>query len=472
MTEPKRLPLVIEPGNRDETSVRDSKLINGYLEVNEESKEVHLYNRPGLTWAYTPAASAAGRGVYNWNGVLYAIVGSSLYQFDGVSTWTAKGTVDTTGGVYTFDTTKGATPRLVLNNGVKAYYYSDAGGFSQITDPDFPTTGLCKGSPYLDGTTYVMTTAAAIQGSGLNDPTSWAADNSIQAYIESDLGVRLAKQLVYIVALKTNSVEVFYDAGNSTGSPLGRVPGQKVSWGCRSGDSVHTLEGDLFWLSRTTSGSVGAMMMSNVKAEPISTSSVERLLQVADYTTVYSWAVRVDGHKFYGVTLKNSNLTLVYDATSQHWAQWTDSNGNYLPIVDSTVGLDNQPLVQMEGTGQLFKVDTTRAYDTLDNAGTVGLIPVDIITPNFDAGTTRGKYLNRLEVVGDQTPGSVLQMRFNDNDYAPDSWSPFFTLDMAQKRPQLDSLGTFSRRAFHFRHVQAAPLRLSAVELNLLQCSL
>ena len=46
---PKRLPLVLQPENRDESTDKDAKLVNGYMErsSNNES-EYWIYKRPGL----------------------------------------------------------------------------------------------------------------------------------------------------------------------------------------------------------------------------------------------------------------------------------------------------------------------------------------------------------------------------------------------------------------------------------------
>ena len=56
--QPVRLPLVIGPENRDETTNRDARLVNGFLEkISEES--VMVFKRPGLevySNSGTPAA--------------------------------------------------------------------------------------------------------------------------------------------------------------------------------------------------------------------------------------------------------------------------------------------------------------------------------------------------------------------------------------------------------------------------------
>ncbi len=88
----------------------------------------------------------------------------------------------------------------------------------------------------------------------------------------------------------------------------------------------------------------------------------------------------------------------------------------------------------------------------------------DIYTPNFDANVRRNKQLSAMEFIGDQTPGSILEVSNSDDDYQ--TWSNFRLVDLSYKRPRLINCGTFRRRAYNFRHRSNTPLRLQAVELQ------
>lgn len=459
---PPRLPLVVKPENRSGALDKDAKLVNGFFEKVSQA-EVFVYKRPGFLYDRSVGVAGAGQGCVNWNGVIYAIVAGTLYKFSG-TTPTSIGAVDATGGVYTFTTTLGTSPKLVMNNGVKAYFY-DGTTLTQITNVNFPTTKLRKGLAYLNGVTYVITQDAYIQGSGANDPSAWDPLNSILAQIESDQGVAIAKQLVYVIAFKTFSVESFYDAGNPTGSPLGSVQGAKISIGCKTADSVRDMDGTLYWISQSKSGSIGVMQLSQTKSDTISTASVERLIQTADFTTVWSWCFKLSGHRFYGFTIKNSNLTLVYDETTQEWAQWTDQDGNYLPIVAAIDGDNQLPLFQHATNGSFYSLSLDN-YSDQWTAGVKTVIPFDLVTPNYDGGVKKPKVVTRLTVVGDRVPGSILQIRVNDFDYASDKWTSFRNIDLGQENPTLTDWGTFKRRATHLRHRGDTPLRLQVLELT------
>lgn len=456
---PKRLPLVVEPANRGDSTSFDARLVNAYMEKGRMG-ETWIYERPGLDEdSRPPAANATGRGIFNWLGNVYSIFADTLYK-NGVA---IAGTVDTTNGVYRFDSCLGATSKLQLGNGVEAYNYDDGGGLVNITDGDFPAS-FVKGWAYLDGTSYVMTPSAHILGSDINDPVNWDPANDILAQIEPDRGKALSKQLVYVIAFKEWTTEIFYDAANSAGSPLGRVEGAKVNWGCLSADSVRQLDGALLWLGSTKEGSPEVILLNGLKAEVVSTKAVERLLNNITLTTIYSWTLKLEGHRFYVLTFKESNLTLAFDLDERMWSQWTDVNGNYLPIVDSCVDGTMQHLLQHESNGRIYKADSVYATDDGDT------ITVDIITPNFDGGTRRRKMMSQLRMVTDQQVGSELLVRVNDYDYDSTRWTNWRRMDLSQRNPYLDNCGTFVRRVHQFRHQR--PVRMPRIQGMELQIAL
>jgi hypothetical protein len=457
---PKQWPLVTLPENRGDTTSKDARLVNCYGEKQTDGS-YQVYGRPGLEQqSRPPGANAVGRGMYNWLGDVYSIFGGTLYK-NGVA---IVGSVNTANGGYRWSSTLGATPRLQLGNGVAAYNYDAGAGLVQITDPQFPSS-FVKGWAYLDGTTYVGTPTAHIQGSDINDPTAWDVLNDILAQIEPDQGVALAKQLVYVIFLKQWITEVFYDAGNATGSPLGTVQGAKVSYGCITADGVATIDDILFWPATNRGVAPQVVKLEGLKAEIISTDPIERLLDGADFTTTYAFTLKKRGHRFYVLTVVAANLTLVYDIDQRLWHQWTDASGNYFPFVAASFsGLTT--LLQHESNGRIYTFDESFVTDNGD------IIVKDIYTPNFDADTQRGKYLSGMYFSADQTPGSLLEVRCNDNDYALNSWTNFRTVDLGTKRPYLDNCGTFVRRAYHFRHRKATQFRIKAVGLQLDLCTI
>lgn len=456
---PLSLPLIATPENRGDDSTSDARLINGYAERTAMG-ELWCYKRPGYTLQDSVAtAGKVAAGIFAWDGAIYSIFGDSFYK-DGVFVGTVN---DSSTLGYTFTITQGATPQLFFRNRTNAYVYDSGGGLVAVSDGDYPTTTV-PGCVNLDGTVYVMTPEGYILGSDLNDATNWDPLNSLRVQIEPSQGRAIAKQLSYVIAFKENSTEVFFDAQNAAGSPLGRVEGANFNFGCHLSRSVVDIDGALYWIGHSAIGEVNVMKMENLKHEIISTPAVERLLQGYDPNAVYGTGFYTGGHKFYAITSVSSNFTLVYDVREKIWAQWTDVDGNYFPLVFSARDRNFPPVTQGILDGNIYNLNS-EVYTDADEDFTW-----ELITPVWDGGSRLGKMVNILEIKSDQKSAGTLDIRFSDDDYQ--TWSSWRTVDLSYERPMLDQMGTFRRRAHHFRHTGDVPFRVKAVDLHVDLCTL
>ena len=559
---PLRVPMVTTIQNRDESFDRDARLVNAFAELDPVSKEYWVEKRIGYT--LHEQHTGAGLGMYNWQGDLYAVFGTSLLK-NGI----AFGVVDGSDR-YVFCELMGPG-WLVLGNGVKAYYtdgttlnelqtflpiyagdllvgsryeiasvgttnfvaigassntvgvqftatgqgdpmstgyvnlvagsfingvnyrvvtvgttdYTLIGGVNVVGSifqaegvgsgtgtveiPNFPSS-FVKGWAYLDGTLYVMDELARIWGTatlavggigGLDDPRIWDPLNILIARNEPDPGVFLLKHQAYVIALKQWTAEAFYDAGNPTGSPLRPVQGAQCVYGCLSADSVQYIDGTILWLTFNRAVSPQIARMDDLRATIISTPPIERLLDQIKGSPIFSWKFKHGGHRYYGLTIKARNITIVYDMDQQLWYQWTDADGNYWPIVAHSYTGDNEHILQHETNGRCYLAEGDYEYPNDDG----DVVPVDIYTPNFDAGVDRRKQLNFMRFNADQKSGSRLFVRFSDDDYQ--TWTNFREVNLGNKRPVLTTCGTFYRRAWHFRHFANTPLRIKTIDLQL-----
>lgn len=457
MVLPPRLPLIVTTRNRGRTFNKDSRLVNCYLETDEQG-ELWVYKRPGTSQAASLGA-AVGQGLFNWQGDVYSIFSGTLYR-NGVSVGTG---LDQIGGTYRFSSILGANPKMVFGNGQKTYAYSVAGGVTadlHTIDVDFPLTTV-KGIVYLNGATYVMDSNAQIWGSAINSVDtagSWSALNFIAAQAEPDQGVFLAKQLVYVIAMGQWTTEVFFDAGNATGSPLGNVQGSLVMYGCATAESVQEIDDRLFWISSTKSGAVQVSMMDQLNHQVISTDPIDRLLQSSTLADVASLRLKIDGHSFYIITLRDVSLTLVYDINEGEWHQWTDANSSYFKMTAYTYDSSKRHIFQGDTDGKLFYASSDYTNDANST------IVVDIYTPLFDANTSRRKTMSAMTFIGDQDVGSVLYVQSSENDYQ--NWNSYREVDLSQSVPMLINEGTFYRRAYHFRHRSNTKFRMQAVDVQ------
>jgi hypothetical protein len=453
--QPIKLPLVTQLTNRDETLLKDARLVNALAEPSDDGKGFEIRKRFGFSLAATPNANTSGQGQFGWKGNNYSVFGGAFYQN---TTQIATG-LDTTNGVYRFQIVGNNPGYLVLGNGVKAYWYNGT-TFAQITDANFPAS-FVKGFAYLDSYLYVMDGHGQIwEATNQNDPRTWSATDMIVAQIEPDAGIALAKQINYIIALKAWTTEVFYDAGNASGSSLGSIPGSKQPFGCASADLVQQMNDMLIWVTQDQSETYQVALMQNLQANIVSTPAVERLLQYASFTGCYSLLLKHAGHNVYVITLPAMNLTLAYDIPYNLWHVWTDANGNYWPFCAASY-LNGYRYIQSPTTGSFYAFDMDYVYSS-DNGV---LVPTDIYTPNFDAGTDRKKTISLMRFDADRKNGSMLYHRNSDDDYQ--TWTGMRRIDLSADLPILTNMGEFRRRAWHFRHMANTPLRLRSVYLQM-----
>lgn len=218
----------------------------------------------------------------------------------------------------------------IMLKGTGTAYQVNGTAVTGISDPDYPTTTV-KGVQYLDGTFYVLEPDKTVRNSVAagDDPTDWPTDGFITAEFEPDAAVCLSKALNYIVVLGQWSTELFWDAGNLTGSPLLPVSNGVLLIGCATANSVAQTESTLIWMaqrkaenSTSHAGRFIAILVGN-SYEELSTPDVCRVLDADDLASVRAVIVEMGGHSWYLLGLGTSGITLAFDMKSKLWYVWT-----------------------------------------------------------------------------------------------------------------------------------------------------
>lgn len=490
--QPKRWPLVQTYSSRNGTLVQDAYLGNAYAEMDPVTQQWNVEKRPALntlTAAIAGGNQGAGTGItiVAAGGANLAVcitagnVFSSVTPLTGL--WVKVASTLGTLGQLKFGQVSGATNYLLYSGSDFKYSVltgATIGTPTAVAAQPWGAGNLSPGIGYLDGTTYLMDLNGFIYGSNLFDPTTFNALNVIQAASTPDYAIALATHLTYVVAFKEWSTNIFYDAGNPTGSPLSPVPDAQIPYGCFSALSVQEVDGSLIWITRTsnTASAPQIGMLSNLTFSIISTPPVERMLiswnasaPFSSADVVDSWVLKIAGHRFYGIDNHTKQQSLVLDLDQRLWLVWSDTVGNAFPVTGMAGGYfqsGNTTLAQDPATGLPIQLlpDYVQGYDLLPS-GVLAVPTVDIYTPSFDGGTRRKKQLNFMFFNANKYPGNTLKSRWNDNDYDSKSWSNFRTIDLSANTPVLPSNGTFRRRAYHWQHRCPTPLRLSSVELQM-----
>lgn len=345
-----RIPLAFPYGARDADRMADEVSVNAFAETGSTGQTFVMKRSGTALFPYYPpselegynvvAASAypgAAQGCYqNGNDIYFVRMGRLLYSLAtdggyGDSGAVALGNLNVnTELAYTFiaipeDTNPKSFFLKSTNDAFRVYDMS----MTAVTDPDYPAETV-PGAAYLDGTFYVMTPLGYIYGSELEDPLTWSGLNVIKATSMPDDGVAIRRMVNYIVAFGKYTTEFFYDAGNPTGSPLLPVTNAVALVGCSCAESIADTENTLYFMGVTRQQGRSIYRFNGTIPEKISTPAVERVISDSDLSAVFSYFIKMKGHPLYVLTLKDLGVTLVFDALTNFWHEWT-SNIPYIP---------------------------------------------------------------------------------------------------------------------------------------------
>ncbi len=306
-----RQPLLISAGNRSSSLLKDELLTNCYPEA--KGQGVNVLRRFGYA-ALAQYGQGAGLGLFGFNNSTISVVGTTARLGA-----TVLGTVDGS-SVYQYTTT-GANSGFFLKNNAAGYVY-DGATFSPVTN-NYPATTV-PGVAYLDGFVFVLTPDGRVYNRNVNAPALGNALDFISTQ-GSDAGVAIAKHLSFILAFGQNSITFFYNNNNPTGSPLLPNKSATLNIGCANGNSVVQTKNTVFFVGQTKQRGRSVYAMEGLNAKPISTPFVDRLLAADNLSKVFAYFIERNGHPFYLLTLKSSNLTLAYDQQTDNWGVWSST---------------------------------------------------------------------------------------------------------------------------------------------------
>lgn len=196
--------------------------------------------------------------------------------------------------------------------------------------------GTVPGIAYINGYFCIMDTNAKIYNSDSDDPTTWDALNVITAENEAGNGMGIGRSLEYLIAFKDFTTEPFYDAKNPVGSPFLPVSNLYFKIGCATGDSIAEVDNTIIWVSQTRQEGRSVHALTGLEPTKISTPDIDRILNADSLSSVYAYGLKLDGHSLYLLTLVDTNVTLVFDLTTQIWYSWTSLTASSTDIFSGT----------------------------------------------------------------------------------------------------------------------------------------
>lgn len=488
-----RIPLVSTVGERAVGDDKDPKVVNGMVEleqVGEKETEAWIQKRPGLKLYddLSAATTDTGRGIFNWDGRIYSVVGDELFNDE-----TDIGQLNTSSGLIRFDIAdmsievpaEVAGPYLVFHDGVTLYAVDDEnnireynnGGTSGATDVENMPATILPGTVVLDqyvflgsnGDTAASTNINEIHNSNVGDISTWSGD-FIVGEVKADKGVAIGRYYNYLVNFAEQTTEFFYNAANPTGTPMSRFDGvlEHIGTPAGAGYTIANVDNALIWVAQSPqSGRFIAMLKDGFQAKRISTTAIDEYLEAEDsnISNAYGYALRIAGNHLYVLTLPTTaGKTFVYDLDVGIWYLWTtdvsDTEG-YLTIVDATYK-NGQILGQDDADGKVYEFDP-ETYQDATGDGTE-IIKFEVQTKRIDDGVQLNKFFHRLYPVADfvSSGTSDLLVSWSDDDYT--TFVSDRTIDLTSSASFLTRLGMARRRSWRVRHRSNNPCRIMALD--------
>ena len=447
-----------------------------------------------------------GRGIYYWetNSKLYIVHDNDVYAATQNST--PIGNISAGYERVNMLETLG-TPRMVIldaeNN--EGWVVSTGETVTKITSANFPAT-LTHGGAILDTYLFVMDEAGVIYNSDANDPTTFSASSLISTERDNDNGVYLAKHHDNLLAFGTRTIEAFYDAGNSVGSPLNRRQDVSYNIGCVSGLSVWEDGDDIYFLGSNPSGQVSCYRMRGFRPERISNDSMDSYFTQG--VTQESLKFNLSGFSMMGRSVLvitvyiltgspsaiTPQVTFMYDAGMGQWGfintpinsmttlpimAWTKRTGGQNETVSARTGegiLSNGDIINVND--KLIPQDTLLGSDGILVSGIVeagilvsgasdsGInIPIVIRTGLQDFDTQAYKFQSYERIDCESTSASSLVTIKHANENS-ESFNTGKTVDISKPRKEIYQGGRFIRRNWQLEMAVSEQVFLEGLDIG------
>lgn len=365
-----KLPIIGQAYEHPSQDVNYQRCINMFLtSAGPEGRgEQNLLPTPGLKQLVDLSGSEV-RGLIQFTDgdIFYAVVDEIFYEITinrdaQTATSTNRGTLNTTNGLVSMAINP--TQVMIVDGSTDGYIYTvSTTTLTTIADVDF--TGGTQVRFFDSYFFYNTPDAATVFNTAINDGSTISALDVFTAEGSPDdtVGIFVDKRELWVFGEK--SIEVWFDAANSSGTPLTRRDGAFIDQGCAAAFSIVRFDNTLIWLDDR-----GYIVKADGYSPVIiSTEAINK--EISSYEIIsdaVAFTYNDRGHLFYQITFPTAQKTWVFDALTRAWHEraYFNQEGEFeqhLGHVHLKTGqLD---IVGAHNSGKLYIM----SHDSRDDAG-------------------------------------------------------------------------------------------------------
>lgn len=346
---------------------------------------------------------------------------------------------------------------VTLTPTYRVFFASAIGTWTEITDGDFPASTLRGKMEFMDGYAFCLAADNKIRNSDLNSLSAWTATNFLTKQIKQDFPVGLAKHRQQILAFGRETVEVFVNVGNQTGSPLNVVKELASDVGISppelNAGVTHyyaILEPRMYFVGRKTlnSNSKSFFSYDGSRFEKVSSPFIDGILSSA---TIFSVSKIVfNGREAIAIGLDTAAATtqrsLLFFPDWKEWFEWSSTVFKPMGNGSLQLGVDQNQ----------HKLYYFAATDKWQDDSTNYTMTVQFQLPKN--GQHR-KFMRWAGVDADTARSAQsLSVEFSDDDYQ--TFSAARTIDMTAEKKHIYRAGSYLNRVVRLSHSGNTEVRL------------
>lgn len=316
------------------------------------------------------------------------------------------------------------------NHGNVWYVADGSTAPSSISDANMPGNNgvsLVRGGASLDGYFFVGDITGKVFNSALNDITTWSATNFITNETEPDIGIYVGKHHNHVISICTRSISFFYNAGNTSGTPLARRSDVAYRIGCYFPNTIVENGDEITFVGTDHAGHSKVYRLVNFQLTEISTPKIDERIRdsamgtgtypaIGDLDSLnhYAWGSRIAADEYRGYILTNDFFwTYYWDELTGVWSRWTfDDTVTYVGGLSVAANWQEIfPIMSfngLEGSGSTGKHQFINGNfghfgsidnDAIDDLGEANAPDVFMKFPRWDGKTDQKKRINWIRVL-------------------------------------------------------------------------